>query len=148
MHTAGDVEIPICLKGSNLNFLWNLISRKHVPMTKLLREGDPNSPCRILCIRWPHPILAKNIKFAKQGQNQANGCCTCSWWCPEYENAFFWNLTKDDWVMSQNAMPKCGRDCQISRSLAFYSKKYQYFSMMLALYDRLAWNTPLSQILA
>ena len=38
--------------------------------------------------------------------------------------------------MSQYAMPKYGRNRQISQFLAYNMVKYQYFLMRLACYDR------------
>ena len=59
-------------------------------------------------VRWvATTILAeKKIKFAKQGQNQANGFSACSYWCPEFEDFFLFELDEYGWVMSQDAMPK------------------------------------------
>ena len=35
---------------------------------------------------------AKNIKFCKQGQNQACGCSTCSYWSPVHEDIFLFEI--------------------------------------------------------
>ena len=45
------------------------------------------------CMRGGHAqFWPKNIKFTKQCQNQANGCSTCSYRCPEYEDTFLFQI--------------------------------------------------------
>ena len=60
-------------------------------MTELLRVvRTPNAK---YCAQGGHAQLwPENIKFAKQGQNQANGCTTCSYLCPEYEDIFLFEI--------------------------------------------------------
>jgi hypothetical protein len=41
------------------------------------------------------PNLAKNIEFFKQGQNQANGCSTCSYWSSHREDIFLSKLEEN-----------------------------------------------------
>ena len=60
-------------------------------MTELLR--GVRTPKAEYCAQGGHArFWPKNIKFAKQDQNQANGCSTCSYWCLEYEDIFFFEI--------------------------------------------------------
>ena len=60
-------------------------------MTELLRGF--RIPSAEHCAQGGHAqFWPKNIKFAIQGQNQANGCSTCSYRCPEYEDIFLFEI--------------------------------------------------------
>ena len=56
----------------------NKEDKKEGPMTELLRGF--RTPSAEYCAQGGHAqFWPKNIKFAIQGQNQANGCSTCSY---------------------------------------------------------------------
>lgn len=51
----------------------------------------------MICARGQRPTLTENIKLINQFKNQANGCSTCSCWCPEFEDSFLFEI-RQKWL--------------------------------------------------
>ena len=60
-------------------------------------------------------FLAKNTKSGKQGQNHANGCSTCSYWSPVYQDIFLFEIgQKMAELWTKNVCPYMGARAKFS----------------------------------